>query len=1319
MAAWGGGGGGVAGRADDQVKIRGYRVEPGEIEAVLATHPAVAQAVVTAREDPPGDLRLVAYLVPAGDGAAVAGADDAVTGEGLAGGVREYAAQRLPNYMVPAAMVVLDELPLTPSGKVDRNALPAADYAAETGTASREPATAREEIVCQVFAQVLGVDRVGPEDSFFELGGHSLLATRLVSQIRAVLGAELAVRAVFEAPTPAGLAGRLATAGSARTALGPRPRPERVPLSFAQQRLWFLAQLEGPSAAYNIPVVLRLSGDLDAGALGGALADVAGRHEVLRTVFPAADGQPCQQILDPAEVGWELAVTQVGEGELAGEIAAVAGQGFDLAVEVPLRVRLFRVAASEHVLVVVLHHIAGDGWSMRPLARDVSVAYAARRAGQAPGWVALPVQYADYALWQREVLGDEDDLGSLLSQQVEYWRGVLAGAPQELALPADRPRPAVPSHRGHAAALQVPAEVHAGLAALARTQGVTMFMVVHAALAVLLSRLGAGEDIPVGSPVAGRADVALDDLVGCFVNTLVLRTDVSGDPAFAELLGRVRECGLGALDHQDVPFERLVEVLAPARSMARQPLFQVMLAVQNNAPATLDLPGLRASALPSGVTAVRFDLDVFLAENHGGGRPAALRGSVVASADLFDPATARLIAERLVRVLAVVVADPQVRVSAVGVLDAAERRQVLEEWNDTAAIVPAVSLPALFEAQAARTPDAVALVCGEACLSYAELDVAAGRLARVLAERGAGPGRVGAVLLDRSGGLVTALLAVLRAGAAYLPVDPGYPAGRIRSVLADAGPVAVVTSGQAGAGEGLGGAAVVLLDGPATAALLARHGEPGPGAAVLPGDLAYVMYTSGSTGVPKGVAVTHASVAGLLGGVGERFGFTQGEVWAWFHSFCFDVSVWEMFGALVHGGRLVVVPFAVSRSPAELFALLARERVAVLCQTPSAFYQLIQADAAGPAGGLALRWVVLAGEALEAGRLRQWYARHAQDAPVLVNMYGPTETTVYVTRQDLDAGSAARPSGGSLIGSPVANTRVYVLDQWLSPVPPRVAGELYAAGTGLARGYQGRPGLTGERFVACPFGLGGERMYRTGDLARWTAGGRLEFLGRADDQVKIRGFRIEPGEIEAVLAACPAVAQAVVIAREDAPGEQRLAAYIVPVGSGDTTASSGTELAKVVRQFAAGRLPGYMVPATVTILDELPLTVTGKIDRNALPAPSRTAAGRPEADPGWKQVVASRREALEAQIREMTAARDYLDQLLEPPSEHSPDGSPHSEQASSQPAARAGRGQATPQEVLVCAAFAQILGLDLDQVGPEDDFFDLGGHSLLDTRLGR
>ena len=647
------------------------------------------------------------------------------------------------------------------------------------------------------------MDRVGPDGDFFALGGHSLLAVRLTSRIRSVLGMELAVRAVFEAPTPAGLAGYVERAGPARVRLAARPRPERVPLSFAQRRLWFLAQLEGPSATYNIPVAVRLSGDLDPVALEAALGDVIGRHEVLRTVFPAVDGQPFQRVLGMQELGWALPVAEVAEGDLSAVVAGIAAEPFDLAEQVPVRARLLAVAPGVHVLVLVLHHIATDGWSTGVLARDLSAAYTALGQGRVPDWAPLPVQYADYALWQRELLGGEDDPGSLLARQVAWWREALAGAPPELALPADRPRPAAVSYRGHEVPVEVPAGLHGRLAGLAREQGVTLFMVLLAGLAVLLSRMGAGTDIPLGAPVAGRTDEALDDLVGFFVNTLVLRTDVSGDPVFTEVLGRVREFWLGALEHQDVPFERLVEDLAPGRSLARHPLVQVMVTLQNNAPAGAGgLAGVRASAVRAGGWSARFDLDVLLGEARAQGEPDGLRGYLLAAADLFDEVSAQVIADRFGRVLAVVAGDPGVRLRQVGILDPAERAQLVTGWNNTAAVVAAGTVAGLFAAQAARTPDAVAVCCGDVWVSYGELEARAGRLGRALAARGAGPEAVVGVVLERSVELVVALLAVLKAGAAYLPVDPGYPAERVAFMLADARAGLV-----AGSGAGAGGAA--------------------------------------------------------------------------------------------------------------------------------------------------------------------------------------------------------------------------------------------------------------------------------------------------------------------------------------------------------------------------------------------------------------------------------------------------------------------------------------------------------------------------------
>ncbi len=944
------------GRADEQVKIRGFRVEPGELEVVLAGHPEVAQAAVTVREDTPGDKRLAAYLVsadPDGDG----------DGE-LTARVREYTERRLPEYLRPSAIMVLGALPLTANGKVDRKALPAPDYAAAATGAGRGPQTAVEEIICGLFADVLGVLNAGAEDDFFALGGHSLLAVRLVSRIRSVLGVEMPVRALFGAPTPAGLAGWLEQAGhagTARLALGPRPRLAAVPLSFAQQRLWFIGQFEGPSPLYNTPVAVRLEGELDAGALEAALGDVIGRHQVLRTIFPAVDGEPCQQVIGMAEVEWRLPVTAVAQDQLAGVAAAVAGQPFDLTAEIPVRARLLRVAGDVHVLVIVIHHIATDGWSAGVLTQDLSAAYWARLRGQPPGWGMLPVQYADYAIWQRELLGDQGDPGSLLSGQVAWWRDALAGSPPELALPADRPRPPVPDYLGHTVPLVVEPEVHGRLVALAREQGVTMFMVVQASLAVLLSKLGAGDDIPVGTPVAGRSDEALDDLVGFFVNTLVLRTDVSGDPEFTGLLGRVREFWLGALDHQDVPFERLVEVLAPERSLARHPLFQVMLAVQNNVPADIALPGLRVSEMPSGDPAARFDLQVTLAEvRDGQGLPTGMRGTVTAAAGLFDVATARAFCGWFGRVLAGVAADPVARLRRVQVLSEQERSQLLAGWNDTSADVPAGTLAGLFEAQAARAPDAVAVSCEGAVLSYEGLDEAAGRVAAALAGLGAGPGSVVAVVMDRSVALMAALLGVLKAGAAYLPVDPGYPAERVGFMLADAEPAVVLADGGlAGWLEELCGVPVLVADGPG---LEGAGGVRGP---VLPGDLAYVIYTSGSTGVPKGVGVPHSGIVNRLAWMQSMYGLGAGDRVLQKTPVSFDVSVWELFWPLLAGAQLVLARPGGHQDPGYLSALIGREAVTTVHFVPS-MLEAFAAEAV-PSSCSSLRRVFCSGEALPRG----------------------------------------------------------------------------------------------------------------------------------------------------------------------------------------------------------------------------------------------------------------------------------------------------------------------------------------------------------------
>ncbi|MFF3195077.1 non-ribosomal peptide synthase/polyketide synthase [Streptomyces misionensis] len=1161
------------GRTDDQVKVRGFRVEPGEIEAVLAEHPQVARAAVTAHTEPGGEPRLVAYAVPE-PGATLTGAV-----------LRDHLRERLPRPMVPAAYMLLDALPLTPNGKLDRRALPAP--APEGPTApGRAPRTATEHLLVGLFAEVLAVPDAGPDDNFFDLGGHSLLATRLVARIRSVLGVELRLGDLFDAPTAAELAAAVDRADRARPALAPRERPDVVPLSYAQRRLWFLHRMEGPSATYNIPLAVRLSGDLDQRALEAALADVVERHESLRTVFPAIDGVPCQRVLDPEKAGPRLRTTETGEHELPERLARAARHGFDLAAEPPVRAELFRLTAEEHVLLLVVHHIAGDGWSTGPLSRDLTAAYAARAEGAKPTWSPLPVQYADYTLWQRELLGDGKDPDSLLNRQLAYWRRRLADLPDQVELPFDRPRPAAMSYRGDRLPVRIDAELHQGLRTLARSGGASLFMVLQAGLAALLGKLGAGTDVPIGTPVAGRTDEAADDLVGFFVNTLVLRTDLSGDPSFTELLGRVRTDALAAYAHQDVPFEHLVEALNPARSLAHHPLFQTMLALQNAPLGAFDLPRLRVTTDLAPTGTAKCDLTFVLAEQPDGD---GLSGVVEYSTDLFDEPTVTGIVERWLRLLRAAVADPARRLGQVDILSEEELRALRPAPADRREEPSADHLTALFERRVRTNPAAVAVTDGDVSLTYAELNARANRLAHALIARGVRPEQRVALVLPRSAEQVVAMLAVLKAGGAYLPVDPSYPAARISHLLQDARPALLVTTSRTGDLPGADHVGRLLLD----ATDLDGLPDTDPAVPLDPRHAAYVIYTSGSTGAPKGVVVPHRNVVRLFEATRALFGFHAQDVWTLFHSYSFDFSVWELWGPLLHGGRLVVVDHETSRSPDRFLALLARERVTVLNQTPSAFYQLMQADADAPETSrrLALRTVVFGGEALEHTRLASWYARHPDDAPRLVNMYGITETTVHVTHAAL-----GRTGAAGHIGTALADLRTYVLDAHLRPVAPGVPGELYVAGAGLARGYLDQPGLTAGRFVADPFGTPGSRMYRSGDVVRRAADGSLRYVGRADQQVKVRGFRIEPGEIEAALAAHPGVAQVAVLARQDRADDTRLVAYLVPAaGAGPRPDALRTHL--------AARLPQYMVPSAFVVLDALPLTANGKLDHRALPAP--------------------------------------------------------------------------------------------------------------------
>jgi amino acid adenylation domain-containing protein len=1232
------------GRADQQVKLRGFRIEPGEIEAVLGGHPHVAQAAVTVREDRPGDRRLVGYVVPRGGLPAEA--------ESL----RAHVAAVLPEHMVPSAFVKLAALPLTPNGKVDLRALPAPGQTA----AGRAPRTPQERKLCAILGEVLGLERVGADDDFFALGGHSLLAARAANLVRARLGHPVTVRDVFDAPSAAALAARLAdltaaddgaAEASARPPLVAGERPASVPLSHAQERLWFLEQLGVPGGLYSIPFAVRMRGALDVDALRAALRDLVARHEPLRTVFPAVDAEGAraeQRVLPPTAVDVPLPVLAGTEAELPAALAAEAARGFDLADELPLRATLFALGDEEHVLSLVLHHIAADGWSLGPLSADLAEAYRARADGHSPGWPPLLVQYADYTLWQRRLLGAEDDPGSELSRQLDHWRKALDGLPAETELPFDRPRRASATHRGGVVRTAVPAALTRSLRGFARDRGASLFMVVQAGLAGLLTRYGAGTDIAIGSPVAGRGDAALHDLVGMFVNTLVLRTDTSGDPAFAELVGRVREFDLAAYQNQDVPFEKLVEVLSPDRSMARNPLFQVILDCREADPVPDTGTDVVIEPLPFDGSTAKWDLFVQFTAEPGGDR---MDLAVEYASDLFEERTVRRLSEALLRLLDSAVTAPDRPLSRLELLTA-EARETLDALGRGPDGPPGSTVTALVDARAAAAPDAPALRYAtgagtggarlDGALTYGGLDAAANRTARHLAALGVRRGDVVALCLERGRDAVVAMLAAARLGAAYLPLDPAYPPARLRHMVEDSGAgTLLVQSSLAGAAAGAdpeGRCTVVRLDDPPTRALIDALPADPPGVAVDPDDLLYLIYTSGSTGTPKGVAVSHRATVRLVHAL-TCLGIDGSDAFLWTASPAFDASVFEVWTALAHGARLVVNPPGPA-DPDALGALLREGGATVALITPRLVNVIADLD---PSCLAPLRLLLTGGEAVSAEHVRR--LRAALPGTQVVDAYGPTETAVIATMhpvRELAADASSVP-----IGLPIGQTSVHVLDAGLRPVPYGAVGELYVAGPGLARGYFRRPGLTAGHFTADPFGEPGARMYRTGDLVRWDADGRLHYVGRGDEQVKIRGYRIELGEIERALAAHPSVARAAVVARDDGAGDRLLAAYLVPAPG-----APEPEPAELRRDLARS-LPAHMLPAVFLTLPELPLTPNGKLDAAALPAPAVEGA---------------------------------------PPSE-----------------------PRTAAERAVCAAAAEVLGRA--GAGPEDGFFALGGDSLKAIRL--
>ncbi|MEE8524784.1 MAG: amino acid adenylation domain-containing protein [Thermoanaerobaculia bacterium] len=1233
------------GRFDHQVKIRGFRIEPGEIEAALTARPEIEAACVVMCEIAPDDRRLVAYVV--------ATAVDAAE-------VRDRLRGQLPDYMVPAAIVFLDTLPLNPNGKVDRRALPEPEWGDEGGV-YRAPQNPTEELVAGVWSEVLGVERIGRTDNFFDLGGHSLLATQVISRLRQIFEIELPLRELFAAPSLAALAEKVT---SARTPAPPAPplvsrahaAPESLPLSFAQERLWFLDQLAPGTATYNIPAVVRLDGGLDVAALKAALEVVVARHQALRTTFADVDGRPAQTIAPAASAslpvvdlsGLPPAAARAVVDELASEEAR---RPFDLAAGPLLRTVLLRLADDRHVALVTMHHIISDGWSIGVLLRELGALYTAAVSGEEPALPALPIQTADYALWQRRWL-----TGEVLDRQLTYWRQQLADLPM-LELPTDRPRPALSARRrGATIEVALPADLSRQLAELGRRRGATLFMTLLAGFSALLGRTTGQSDVAVGSPIANRNRVETENLLGFFVNTLVLRVDLGGDrtPSFGELLDRVRTITLDAGDHQDVPFEKVVAEMEPERNLSATPLFQVVLALQNTPLEAMAAPGLELTPLPVATGTAKFDLTLVLQESASG-----LSGSLEYDRDLFDVTTVERLWRRFETLLRGAVEEPEARISELSLLSPAERQQVLMELNDTRSDYPRTSSVAeLFEAQAECDPEAVAVVLAASDpgsgaareVTYGELDRRADRLARELRRRGVGPEVLVGMCLERSLEMVVATLAILKADGAYLPLDPAYPRERLAFMLADTRAPVVLTQERLESALPLpmAGVETMRLDGdgsPIVGENADGEDVEHPRNAAGPDRLAYVMYTSGSTGRPKGVAVTHRSVVRLVRGT--RFAdFSPAQTFLQLAPTSFDAATLEIWGPLLNGGRLVVAP-PHQLALEELGAVIERYRVTTLWLTSGLFHQMAesQLDRLRP-----VRQLLAGGDVLSPPLVR----KALEKLPgTLINGYGPTENTTFSTCHPMT--DPAQVGSTVAIGRPISSSQAYVLDRQLRPLPLAVPGQLCVAGDGLARGYLHRPALTAERFVPDPVsGHRGSRLYLTGDRARFLSDGTIEFQGRFDHQVKIRGFRIEPGEIETLLSEQPEVEAACVVVREPAPGDQRLVGYVVGPDRGRQAAVAST-----LRERLRAKLPDYMVPAAIVVLDALPLNPNGKVDRAALPAPD------------WGGKTA-----------------DYV-------------------------------APRTATEELVAGVWSEVLGAadaGGERVGADDDFFDLGGHSLLATQ---
>ncbi|HBO2503803.1 TPA: pyoverdine non-ribosomal peptide synthetase PvdD [Pseudomonas aeruginosa] len=1212
------------GRIDHQVKVRGFRIELGEIEAALAGLAGVRDAVVLAH-DGVGGTQLVGYVV----------ADSAEDAERLRESLRESLKRHLPDYMVPAHLMLLERMPLTVNGKLDRQALPQPD-ASLSQQAYRAPGSELEQRIAAIWSEILGVERVGLDDNFFELGGHSLLATRVISRVRQEQQLDASLKALFERPVLEAFAQGLERTTDAVSTIPLADRQQPLALSFAQERQWFLWQLEPESAAYHIPSALRLRGRLDVDALQRSFDSLVTRHETLRTRFRLEGGRSYQQVQPAVSVSIER--EQFGEEGLIERIQAIVVQPFDLERGPLLRVNLLQLAKDDHVLVLVQHHIVSDGWSMQVMVEELVQLYAGYSQGLDVVLPALPIQYADYALWQRSWMeaGEKE-------RQLAYWTGLLGGEQPVLELPFDRPRPARQSHRGAQLGFELSRELVEAVRALAQREGASSFMLLLASFQALLYRYSGQADIRVGVPIANRNRVETERLIGFFVNTQVLKADLDGRMGFDELLAQARQRALEAQAHQDLPFEQLVEALQPERNASHNPLFQVLFNHQSEIRSVtpeVQLEDLRLEGLAWDGQTAQFDLTLDIQEDENG-----IWASFDYATDLFDASTVERLAGHWRNLLRGIVANPRQRLGELPLLDAPERRQTLSEWNPAQRECAVQgTLQQRFEEQARQRPQAVALILDEQRLSYGELNARANRLAHCLIARGVGADVPVGLALERSLDMLVGLLAILKAGGAYLPLDPAAPEERLAHILDDSGVRLLLTQGHLL--EHLprqAGVEVLAIDG----LVLDGYAESDPLPTLSADNLAYVIYTSGSTGKPKGTLLTHRNALRLFSATEAWFGFDERDVWTLFHSYAFDFSVWEIFGALLYGGRLVIVPQWVSRSPEDFYRLLCREGVTVLNQTPSAFKQLMavacSADMATQQP--ALRYVIFGGEALDLQSLRPWFQRFGDRQPQLVNMYGITETTVHVTYRPV---SEADLEGGlvSPIGGTIPDLSWYILDRDLNPVPRGAVGELYIGRAGLARGYLRRPGLSATRFVPNPFpGGAGERLYRTGDLARFQADGNIEYIGRIDHQVKVRGFRIELGEIEAALAGLAGVRDAVVLAHDGVGGTQ-LAGYVVA-----DSAEDAERLRESLRESLKRQLPDYMVPAHLMLLERMPLTVNGKLDRQALPQPDASLSQQAYRAPG------------------------------------------------------------SELEQRIAAIWAEILGVE--RVGLDDNFFELGGHSLL------